>query len=673
MLVSLEGDRAVRIAGNPDHEFTQGFLCNKVSRYIERVYHPDRLTQPLIRTGPKGSGQFEPVSWDHALGLIAQRFQEIIQGPHGPQAILPYSYCGTMGKIQGESLDRRFFHRLGASLLDRTICATAGGAGYLYTIGSKQGTDPLAVSESQYIINWGSNTAITNVHLWVRMLEAKKRGAKIVTIDPFRSVTAERSDWHIAPKPGTDAALALGMMSVIFRDGLEDQEYLEQYCLGVDELKKRVESEFTPQQAAEICGLPVEVIEQLAAEYANTSPAVIRMNYGLQRHFGGGMAVRTIACLPAVIGAWRHCSGGVLLSTSSDFPLNFGALQRPDLIPPGTRTVNMVKLAEALNGELEGPPVMGLYVYNSNPAAIAPDQNKVLAGLKRDDLFTVVHELFQTDTADYADVVLPATSQLEHFDLHVSYGHHWVQVNQPAIAPLSSARCNTEVFRNLAEKMGLEPELFQVDDEQLARTALWEGCENVPKQLTDISLDRLKSEGSIRLNVPRNHAPFENGGFPTPSGKCEFFSEQMQQAGLDPVPGYTEPLESAESSPALGQKFPLQLLSPPSPHFLRSSFVNIDSLRKRAREPELQIHADDAKCRGIEEGQRVQIQNDRGEFFAKARILETVRPGVVVAEGVWWNKMTDGTGNANLTTSTQLTDIGGGATFFDNLVEVLRA
>lgn len=680
MLVTLDGDRVISVRGDREHPFTRGFLCHKVSRYPERVYHRDRLQFPMRRVGPKGAGRFERISWDAALAEIAERFKAIADGPHGPQAILPYSYCGTMGKIQSEGLDRRFFHRLGASLLDRTICATAGVAGYTATIGSRQGTDPEEFSQSKYIINWGSNTAVTNMHLWVRMVEARKyNGAKIITIDPYRSQTAARSDWHLAPRPGTDAALALGLMHVIFRDQLADEDYLAQHGLGTEELRARVLTEYSPERVGRITGLSEADIERLAREYATTQPSAIRINYGLQRHAGGGMAVRTIACLPAVIGAWRHAAGGILLSTSASFPFQMSAVQRPDLIPPGTRTINMTQLAEALHGEVPGPPVQALYVYNANPAAIAPDQQRVLSGLLRDDLFTVVHEQFPTDTVDYADIVLPATTQLEHFDLHGSYGHQYVQVNVPAIAPLGEARCNTDVFRGLAKRLGFESELFDVSDEQLARELLWEAVsttspDQVPLAFRGITLDRLKIEGAIKINAPQPHsvAPFANGGFPTPSGKCEFFCERLAKQGIDPLPTFIPPAESPDSAPELAARFPLQLLTPPSPHFLNSTFVEVDSLRRSAIEPQIEISPDDAAHREIQHGDLVNIFNDRGSFTARAIVGETVRPGVVVSLSIWWNKHSLGNRNCNSTAPTRLTDLGGGATFFDNLVQVER-
>jgi anaerobic selenocysteine-containing dehydrogenase len=678
MLVTVEDGRATRLRGDPDHSFTRGFLCQKVSRYLERVYHPGRLRFPMIRTGPKGKGAFRRVSWEEAIDLIASRFRAIADSTDGPQAILPYSYAGTMGKLQSESLDRRFFQRLGASLLDRTICATAGAAGCDITLGTRAAIDPEAVVHSRYIVNWGSNTSVTNMHLWTLMHQARKAGARIVTIDPFRSKTAQKSDWWLPIRPGTDAALALGMMHILWRDGLVDGDYLERYCLGAAELRERVRQEYRPDRVAQITGIPIVDVERLAHEYGTIRPALIRLNYGLQRHRGGGMAVRTICCLPAVIGAWRRAGGGALLSTSKLYPFNTDALQRPDLTPPGTRTINMVQLAEALLGELPDPPVRALYVYNANPAAVCPDQVRVLRGLAREDLFTVVHEQFQTDTADYADVLLPATTQLEHFDIHGSYGHLYVQVNEPAIAPLHEAKSNTDVFRLLAKRMGFEDQLFQVSDETLAAQALNGSSttrdgrsERRSSTLHDINLDRLRA-GPARLNLPRDYAPFANGNFPTSSGKCELYSAQLAVRGLDPLPTYTPPWEDPQTRPELAAKYPLQMICPPVPSFLNSSFVNVDSLRQQAGEPTVEIHPQDAAAREIESSQWVRVFNDRGSFQARAVVAESVKPGVVVSQGIWWTRYTPDGVNCNTTTSTALTDFGGGATFFDNLVEVAR-
>jgi len=680
MVVEVADGRAIALMGSGDHPFTQGFVCGKVAHYLDRVYHPDRLKHPLRRVGPKGSGRFERISWDEALNLIVERFRAVAASPDGPQAILPYSYAGTMGQLQYASLDRVFFHRLGASLLDRTICASAGMAGCDYTLGTRAFFDPETIVQSKYIVNWGSNTAVTNQHLWTLMVRARKAGAKIVTIDPFRCRTAERSDWWIPIRPGTDAALALGIMHVLFRDGLQDQDYLDRYCLGTEQLRERVSAEYTPAKVAAITGLPVETIETLARDLATTRPSLIRLNYGLQRHGGGGMAVRTITCLPAVLGSWRDVGGGALLSTSAAYPFKRTAhrLERPDLIPPGTRTVNMTQLAEALHGELAGPPVRSLFVYNSNPAAICPDHGRVVAGLRREDLFTVVHDQFQTDTADYADIVLPATTQLEHFDIHGSYGHLWVQVNTPAIAPLAEAKCNTDVFRLLAARMGFADREFALTDEQLAELALADPGANgkhfPPRDgFAGITLERLKREGPLRLNVPADWAPFAEGRFDTPSGKCEFYSERLAAMGIDPLPTYTPPHEDPLTRPDLAAKYPLQMLSPPEPTFLNSTFVNVPALRGPAGEVSVRIHPSDAEPRGIVTGQWVRIFNARGSFVAVADVGETVRPGVVVSQGVWWPKLTRDGVNGNVTTSTALTDLGAGATFFDNLVQVEAA
>jgi len=673
--------KAVSLKGDRDHPFTQGFLCTKVSHYLERVYHTGRLTTPWKRVGPKGSGKLIPISWDEAIATIAGKLRAVASSPDGPQAVLPYSYAGTMGKLHYASLDRRFFHRFGASLLDRTICATAGIAGCDITLGTRAVVDPEAVVNARYIINWGSNTSVTNSHLWAIMHQARKRGAKIVTIDPHRSKTAAKSDWWIPVRPGTDGALALGVMHILFRDGLQDQAYLDRFCLGTDELKARVQEEYPPEKVAAITHLPVATIERLAAEYGNAmtrfgGPGFIRFNYGMQRHGGGAMAVRTVACLPAITGDWRYVGGGAMLSTSKLHPFDSHFLERPDLIPPGTRTINMVKLAEALAGELPGPPVKLLFVYNSNPAAVNPDQSRVLQGLMREDLFTVVHDLFLTDTAKYADIVLPATSQLEHFDLHGSYGHFYVQVNLPAIAPLGEAKPNTEVFRLLAAAMGYEADLFQVSDRDLAHGAMRPsgGANGYPaaSAFDGITFDDLLDGKPRRLNVPRDYAPFAEGNFGTMSGKCEFFSPSEAAAGRDPLPHYIPPHEDPQTKPELAARFPLQMITPPVPSFLNSSFVNVEVLRKAAGEVVVEMHPDDATRRGIADGDPVRVYNDRGRFRAKAVVGESVSPGVVVSFGIWWNEYTPDGVNVNTITSTATTDQGGGGTFFDNLVEVER-
>lgn len=669
LVTTVENGRAVELRGDRDHPFTAGFLCTKVSNYLERVYHPDRLQWPLRRVGPKGAARFERISWEQALTEMADRLRQVIRDA-GPQSILPYSYAGTMGNLQYASLDRRFFHLLGASLLDRTICATAGPAACQVTLGTRAWIDPEAVVHARCIINWGSNTSVTNMHLWAIMHQARKRGATIITIDPHRSKTAARSDWWLPIRPGTDAALALGMMHVLFRDGLHDADYLRDHCVGGDELRDRVLRDWPPEQAARVTGLAAADVEKLARLYGTVRPAFIRLNYGLQRHYGGGMATRTVCILPAVVGAWRDVGGGALLSTSKAYRLPSERLERPDLIPPGTRTINMVQLAEALLGELPGPPIKALFVYNSNPASVCPDQNRVLAGLARDDLFTVVHDQFLTDTARWADVVLPATTQLEHFDIHHSYGHLYVQINPPAIAPLGEAKPNTELFRLLAARLGLPAQWFAKSDEELAAELLADHDGDHP--LAGITMDRLRDGGPVRLNLPQDMAPFALGRFPTPDGKCHIFSADLAAQGFDPLPTYTPPAEDPQTRPDLAARFPLQFVTPPHPAFLNSTFANVASLRAQAGRPTLEIHPDDALPRGLTTGDLARIWNDRGDYFAHAQVGPTVARGTVAALGLWWADQTRTGRNCNATTSSRLTDMGGGATFFDNLVQVAR-
>ena len=667
MLVHVEGGRAVGVTGDPEHPFTRGTLCTKVANYHERTHSPDRVKTPLLRTGAKGEGRFTQISWDEALDRVAARFRELAESSEGAQTILPYSYCGTMGLVQSESMDRRFFHRLGASLLDRTICASAGAAGYKATVGASVGADPEMLKEARLIILWGTNTITSNVHLWPFILEAKKNGAHLVAIDPRRTRTADQCDGHVAVLPGTDAALALGLMHVIFAEGLEDKDYLERYTVGAEDLRRRAR-EYDPARVAEICGVEAETIVRLARRYATTRPSVVRLNYGVQRHAGGGMAVRTISCLPAVVGAWRDAGGGALLSTSGTFPVNRQALERPDLLPtPRPRTLNMSELGRLLT-EVNDPPVRALYVYNSNPAAVAPEQKKVLAGLGREDLFTVAHEQFMTDTCDYADVVLPATTQLEHFDLHKAYGHLYFVVNEPAVEPLHEAKPNSEVFRLLAARLGFTEDCFRDSDEEIARQAL---ALDHPA-LEGITLERLRERGWMRLNVPERFAPFAEGQFPTPSGKCELFSESLAAQGLPAVPEFIPPCESRASRPTLAAKYPLALVSPAAHAFLNSSFANLPKQLRQERRPFVEIHPEDAAARGIREGERVRAYNDRGACELRAVVTTRARRGVVVSPSVWWNKLSPGGVNVNQLTSQTLTDMGGGATFYDALVELER-
>ena len=668
-LVTVEHGRATRIQGDPNHPFTNGFLCAKVNRYLERTYHRDRLLTPLRRVGPKGRGEFAPASWDEALDAIAGRLNKIAASPDGPQAILPYSYAGTMGLVQGSSMDRRFFHLLGASKLDRTICSTAGSVGMQMTVGANVGADGEGLPQSDLVLLWGTNTLTSNPHLWPFVRQARENGATIIAIDPIRTRTADQCDEWIGIRPGTDAALALAMMHVIFAEGLQDDDYLARYTLGADQLRERAR-EYPPARVAAITGITEQTIIALSRRYGRARAAFVRINYGLQRHGGGGMAVRTIACLPAVTGHWRRAGGGVQLSTSANFNFNKHALQRPDL-SPDVRTVNMIRLGDALtlpDAGVGGPPVTAMIVYNSNPAAVAPDRGEVLRGLAREDLFTVVLEHFQTDTADWADWVLPATTQLEHWDIHFSYGHLYVPLNRPAIAPMGEAKPNSEIFRLLASRMGMNHSVLRDDDLTLIRQAL----DSPHEHMKGVSFDALMEKGWVRLNLPSPHLPFAEGNFPTPSGKCELYSDRLKAMGLDPLPTFTPPHEFPENVPALAARYPLTLISSPRHQFLNSTFVNVDSLRFHA-EPELALHASDAARRGIVDGMRVVVANDRGHFTAVARVGDGLREGVVWAPSIWWTKLAADGANANDTTSQRETDLGHGPVFYDNLVEVSPA
>lgn len=672
ILVKVEDGVATEVKGDPEHPTTAGVLCTKVSRYIDRTYHPDRVLYPMRRVGRKGEGKFERISWDEALDTIAARLTDI--AARDPQAILPYSYCGTMGLVQGESMSLRFFNKLGASLLDRTICATAGATGYRYTIGSSIGTDLEEFQDAKLILIWGGNPIASNLHFWTRAQEAKRRGATLIAIDPYRSLTAEKCHQHIALLPGTDSALALGMMHVLIKEDLLDHDYIEHYTLGFEPLNARA-LEWTPERTAQTCGITVDEVVNLARLYGQTArsgeAAAIRINYGIQRVRGGGMAVRNITCLPALVGAWRLPAGGIQLSTSASFPVNRPALQRPDLLGGRTpRTINMTTIGDDLLKDASpefGPKVEAVIVYNANPLAIAPDSRKVQQGFEREDLFTVVLEHFHTDSADYADILLPATTQLEHVDAHLAYGHLYMMANNAAIAPVGESKPNTEFFRLLAARMGYDDPCFQESDDEIAAQAF----NKSDVRAVHFDWESLKRSGWNKLNMPR--APFAQGGFTTPSGKCEFFSESMLADGLDPVPTYIPPYESVASNPELATKYPLAMLSPPARNFLNSTFVNVKSLRATEGEPHLDIHPIDAAARGIAHGEMARIFNDRGSFIARARVTDKARAGLVVGLSVWWKKLASDGKNANEVTSQRLTDMGRAPTFYDTLVQVERA
>jgi len=661
LVTTVENGVATRVQGNAAHPQTGGVLCTKVSRYTERTYHADRVLTPLRRVGPKGSGQFEPVSWDIALNEIAARLKPI--AARAPEAILPYSYAGTMGFVQGESIAARFFNLLGASLLDRTICSSAGAEGLTYTLGGKVGMKVEFFTESKLIIIWGSNAIASSLHFWRHAQEAKRNGAKLICIDPRRTETADKCHEHIALRPGTDAALALALMHELVVHDWLDHDYLREHTLGWEQLRERA-LQWPPERAAEVCGITALQIRNLARDYGacrtgqGNGPAAIRLNYGMQRVRGGGNATRAVACLPALIGAWRERAGGMLLSSSGMFPVQRAALQKPELLNGRRpRTINMSTIGDALlhpGDATFGPRVEAVIVYNSNPVAVAPDSAKVVKGFAREDLFTVVLEHFMTDTADHADYVLPATTQLEHWDVHGTYGHTDVMLNRPAIAPIGQARPNTQIFRDLAQRMGVQHPSLSDDDETLCRTAFGD----------QVDFAQLLEHGFAALPIP--DAPYAKGAFPTPSGRCEFFSARLASQGMDGLPDHVPNYEVAGSSSA----YPLAMISPPARNFLNSSFANVTSLRDIEGEPLLEICAADAAARGIADGTMVRVFNQRGTYRCRARVSPRARPGVVHGLGIWWRKFGVDGRNVNELTSQRLTDIGRAPTFYDCLVEV---
>jgi len=703
VLVTVDGDgRAVKVAGDPKHPVTQGFLCGKVAKYLDRVYAPERILFPLRRKsgaqkGPRPCGReheaFERVSWDEALDAIAARLKNIAD-EFGPESILPYSYAGTIGVLGYGSMDRRFFHRLGASQLDRTICSEAGGVAWNLVYGKKLGTPTEDFRLAKLILAWGANIHGNNVHLWPMVEQARRNGARLIVIDPYRTRTAALADWHIAIRPGTDGALALGLMHVILNEGLEDREYIAAMTYGFDRLAERAR-DYTPDRVAAWTGMTAAEIEQLAREYATTRPAALRLNYGVQRTENGGTAVRAIAMLPALTGAWKYRGGGGQLSTSGAFPWDKKAVERPDLAlasPLGrlARVVNMSALGAALT-ELgqqpspdsdaqpqSGPPVKALFVYNSNPGAVAPNHNAVKRGLARPDLFTVVHELFFTDTTDYADYILPATTFLEHTDVQGAYGHYFVQLSQQAIDPPGEARSNVWLFSQLAQRMGFDEPCFRDSAEDLIKAALAIGPDghSTRPEMEHITLDGLKQQGHIPLafhSDPEGHPfqPYLAGLLPTPSGKIEFYSETLAVQGLDPLPAFIPAVESRFGEGA--KRYPLEFLGRKADNYMNSTFANLDGHRKmEARTSHrLEMHPVDAAARGIADGDLVRIWNDRGELCLTALVNASLPAGVVAGK-LDWAKFSAGGANVNALTSERLTDLGAAATFYSTLVEVAK-
>jgi len=689
VLVTVNGEgRAVKVEGDPSQPVTQGFLCGKVAKYLDRVYSPERILYPLrrkqgIRKQALQRGReheaFERVSWDEALDAIAARLQQV-SDRYGSESILPYSYAGTIGVLGYGSMDRRFFHRLGASRLDRTICSEAGGVAWNTVYGKKLGTPTEDFRLAKLIVAWGANIHGNNVHLWPMIEQARRNGARLIVIDPYRTRTAALADWHIAIRPGTDAALALGMMHVILNEGLEDRAYIDAMTHGFNELAQRTRA-YTPERVAAWTGMTAAEVEQLGREYATTRPAVLRLNYGVQRAEHGGATVRAIAMLPALTGAWKYRGGGGVLSTSGAFKWNEDAVRRPDLqyeSPLGreARLVNMSALGQALT-EID-PPVHALFVYNSNPGAVAPNHNTVKRGLAREDLFTVVHDLFFTDTTDYADYILPATTFLEHTDIQGAYGHYFVQMSKQAIEPVGESRSNVWMFGQLGQRMSFAEECFRDTPEDIIRQALaiGEDGHSANPEMEHITYEGLEEQGHIPLGFHREPEvnpvlPYTSETLPTPSGKVEFYSEAMAAAGQDPLPAFIPPTESRWGKAA--EQYPLELLARKADNYMNSTFANLDGHRKmEARTNQrLEMHPEDAKARSLAEGERVKVFNERGSLRLTVMLNADLPVGVVATRLDWAKLHPDGL-NSNVLTSERLTDLGAGATFYSTLVEVAK-
>ncbi len=685
-LYRVEDGRLVEVTGDPDHPMTRGGLCVKLKNYAEHHYHPERLLHPLIRVGPKGRGQFREISYDEALAEIKRRWTEIIDR-YGPQAIMNHCYLGNQGTLNGLTSGDAFFNRLGATIGEKCYCESGSSTAWIMTVGPTGGLDVESLAYAKYIIVWGMNMISTNLHGWPFILEARQKGAKVVVIDPVRTRTAKAADWHIAIRPGTDGALALGMMHVIIAEDLVDHDYVAKYTLGYDELKERA-AQFPPERVAEITGIPADDIRRLAREYATTQPSAIRQGVAIERSPGGGDAVRLVTSLPALVGAWRHVGGGTVEMPIWDFPFNFDFIQRPDWIRPGTRVVNELDLGRALTGEINlDPPLMSVFIHNSNPVSQQQNANKLRQGLEREDLFTVVSELFMTDSARYADIILPAALQAEQYDLQVTWGHLYVMLNQPAIGLPGECVPNVEMFRRLAKTMGFDDDYWSMsDDELLRRMYDWDA-----PAMQGITLEKLKEVGWMRLNVglPDARAPHAEGNFKTPSGKCEFkasaaangnfivpvwrngYTEMQSGDPVDPVPNFIPPIEAGANG-ELSRRYPLALISPKPHAFLNSQYANEPMQQRHMGEPYVVVHPKDATARNIRQGDYVRVFNDRGSFEGRAEVSEDVFEGLAMSPLGYWPNLTRNGSAVNSTTSSRHCNLGGAGTQSDNRVEIAR-
>ncbi|MDX1750564.1 MAG: molybdopterin-dependent oxidoreductase [Methylophaga sp.] len=681
MVYEVENGQLISVRGNPEHPMTRGGLCVKLKDYEKRHYHPDRVLHPMRRVGPKGSGQFEQISWDEALTEITDRWKAIIK-EYGPQAIIPYSYLGNQGLVHGLNGGDAFFNKMGATVCERTFCGEGSCTAWLLTVGPTAGVDPESFIHSKYIIIWGCNSVSTNLHHWHIVKDAQKRGAKVIVIDPYKSKTAKEADWHISPRPGTDGALAMAMMHTIIEEGLVDQDYVDNYTVGYEELAERAKQR-TPEWAEEITGVSAHDIRQLAREFATTQPAAIRLGVALERNYGGGQAIRAISSLPALVGAWRHVGGGALQFPVWEHPYKFDVICRPDLIPEGTRVINAIQIGRALTNEMNlDIPIKSMMCWNANPVTQAAETDKIVAGLMREDLFLVSAEHFLSDTASFADIVLPASMGAEMEDMVLSWGHLYLTYNEKCVESPGEAIPNNEIFRRLAAKMGYEEENFKWNDSECLENYVdWDSpaCEG-------IDLAYLREHGYARLNVGTrdNRAPHKAGNFPTATGKCHFriddatnfvagpFRQMYDgfQPGepLDSLPDYLASRETPQTNPELAKRFPLNIISPKSHAFLNSCYANIDNKLKVQGDQFVMISAADADLRQIQQGDTVRVFNDRGGFDAKAQITEDVSPGIVVATLGYWRQRNNGT--VNCVSSAEFVDMGHAPTFTDNLVQV---
>jgi anaerobic selenocysteine-containing dehydrogenase len=652
LLVHKKDGKIVKVEGDPHHPVTQGNICNKVRNMTERLYDQNRLKTPLQRVGPKGAGMFAPITWEQAINTIITKWKELID-KYGPESILPYSFYGNMGNLSAEGMDRRFFHRLGASQLDRTICSVAGSTGYTYTMGASEGCDPEETAETKLFLMWGINAVSTNMHqMTIAQKARKQKGAKIVVIDVHKNQTGRMADWFIPIRPGTDGALALGMMHILFAEQMVNVEFMKEYTVGYTQLEEHVK-QYDPETVSTITGVPVEDIYKLTRLYGTISPSLIRIGNGLQHHDNGGMIVRTIACLPALTGAWLEQGGGALKSNSSVLNYNTTSLQRPDLLKnKQTRTFNMNQLGKVLVET--DPPVYSLFVYGSNPAIVAPESNKVRQGLERDNLFTVVHDLFLTETARYADIVLPATSAFENLDFYTSYWHHYVHMQQPVIEPYGESKSNTDLFRLLAKAMGFEDKPLQDSDEEMMRQALDHRANPYFKH---VNYESLVKEQYMKAD----RTEFSLKKLNTPSGKIELYSEQMEKKGFPALPTHTPLVDDGD--------FPFLFVPGPNHNFLNSTFSNNEKHRKLEKSAKVHLNWADAQKLGIEDGDFVRIWNERGECEISAAVGENVLPGVVVSQGLWAD-MPGKKQLVNALAPDRLADMGGGATFFSGRVNV---